>query len=65
MQEGLFFDLVHLRRHRKLRVASMALLQVGNAEGVQPSSVAITEGTHVEQLRTEVHRTDQNTDASG
>lgn len=43
----------------------MALLQVGNAEGVQPSSVAITEGTHVEQLRTEVHRTDQNTDASG
>lgn len=42
----------------------MALLQGGNAEGVQPSSVAITEGTRVEQLRTEVHRTDQNTDAS-
>lgn len=43
----------------------MALLRGGDAEWVQPSSVAITEGTHVEQPRTEVHRTDQNTDASG
>lgn len=41
----------------------MALLQGGNAEGVHPSSVAITEGTHLEQQRTEVH-TDQNTDTS-
>lgn len=42
----------------------MALLQGGNADGVQLSSVAMTEGTHVEQQRTEVQRTDQNTDIS-
>lgn len=41
----------------------MALLRGGNAEGVQASSVAITEGP-CGAAETEVHRTDQNTDTS-